>query len=144
MQASMARRDELACHCLLDCSTDLSQGVRGQQDVAIRGVSADNNDADGMTVVLDTLFSATRDRSSEVAAPRTIPALARGWAELDQARRVEIQEDVQCTTLETVPLIGLARRSRNCGMDRRGQNSVGLHSGLFISSGRVLQGTRLG
>ena len=72
----------------------MSRGLRSQYDMAIFGTSSDNNDPDGLTVVLDTSLSPTHARSFKVDAPRTIAALAKGRAEFDQAKRVEIYRDM--------------------------------------------------
>ncbi len=103
---------------LPDWSTRVSRGTRGQYDMAIHGVSSDNNDPDGLTVVLDTSLSPTHGRSFKVDAPRTIAALAKGRSEFDQAKRVEIYKEMQRAALEEVPLVGLARRSQGYGMDK--------------------------
>ena len=126
---------------LPDWSTRVSRGSRGQYDMAIHGVTADNNDPDGLTVVLDTSLSPTHGRSFKVDAPRTIAALARGRAEFDQAKRVEIYKDMQRAALEEVPLVGLAWRSQGYGMDQSVKGFTNLPGALTTSSGRMLEET---
>jgi peptide/nickel transport system substrate-binding protein len=126
---------------LPDWSTRVSRGSRGQYDMAIHGVSADNNDPDGLTVVLDTSLSPTHGRSFKVDAPRTIAALARGRAEFDQAKRVEIYKEMQRAALEEVPLVGLAWRSQGYGMDKSVKGFTNLPGALTTSSGAMLEET---
>ena len=129
---------------LPDWSTRVSRGIRGQYDMAIHGVSADNNDPDGLTVVLDTSLSPTHGRSFKVEAPRTIAALAKGRAEFDQAKRVAIYREMQAAALEEVPLVGLAWRSQGYGMDKSVQGFTNLPGALTTSSGAMLEETYFG
>src|SRR5258708_1150619 len=80
--AAIGIRSELQ---LPDWSTRVSHGLRDQYDMAIHGVSSDNNDPDGLTVVLDTSLAPTHGRSFKVDAPRTIAPLDKGRVEFDQA-----------------------------------------------------------
>ncbi|MBI1775902.1 MAG: peptide ABC transporter substrate-binding protein [Proteobacteria bacterium] len=129
---------------LPDWSTRVTLGGRGQYDIAIHGVSADNNDPDGLTVVLDTSLPTTYSRSFQLAAPRTAAALARGRGEFDQAKRVQIYKDMQRAALEEVPLVGLAWRSQGYGMDRRVKGFTNLPGALTNSSGGMLEETYFG
>lgn len=129
---------------LPDWSTRVNRGVRGQYDMAIHGVSSDNNDPDGLTVVLDTSLSPSHGRSFKVEAPRTIAALAKGRAEFDQAKRVEIYKEMQRVALEEVPLVGLAWRSQGYGMSKDVKGFVNLPGALTTSSGCMLEETYFG
>ncbi|MBC8792696.1 MAG: peptide ABC transporter substrate-binding protein [Tagaea sp. CACIAM 22H2] len=129
---------------LPDWSTRVNLGIRGQYDIAIHGVSADNNDPDGLTVVMDTSLSAAHGRSFGVQAPRTVELLARGRAEFNQAARVAIYKDMQRAALEEVPLVGLAWRAQGYGMDRRTTGFVNLPGALSTSSGGMLEYTSFG
>jgi peptide/nickel transport system substrate-binding protein len=112
--------------------------LRGHYDLAIFGTSSDNNDPDGLTVVLDTSLSPTHARSFKVDAPRTIAALDKGRAEFDQAKRVEIYRDMQ-RALEEVPVASLAWRSQGYGMDRSVMGFANLPGALTTSSGGMLE-----
>jgi peptide/nickel transport system substrate-binding protein len=126
---------------LPDWSTRVAMGTRGQYDIAIHGVSADNNDPDGLTVVMDTSLSPTHGRSFNLKAPRTTAAFARGRAEFDQTRRIAIYNEMQAAALEEVPLVGLAWRSQGFGMDRRVTGFTNLPAALSTSSGSTLEET---
>jgi peptide/nickel transport system substrate-binding protein len=126
---------------LPDWSTRVSLGTRGQYDLAIHGVSADSNDPDGLSVVMDTSLSPSHGRSFGVQAPRTIAALARGRAEFDATKRIEIYKDMQRAALEEVPLVGLAWRSQGFGMDKRVSGFTNLPGALSTSSGNMLEYT---
>jgi peptide/nickel transport system substrate-binding protein len=119
---------------LPDWSTRVSQGVRGQYDMAIHGISAENNDPDGLTAVLDTSQSPSHSRSFGVDAPRTIAALARGRAEFDPARRVQIYKDMQRAALEEVPLVGLAWRLQAYGMQRYVRGFTNMPGALSLAA----------
>ena len=124
---------------LTDWSTRVSLGIRGQYDIAVHGVSADFNDPDGLTVVLDTSLSPAHGRSFGLRTPRTVAALARGRAEFDTAKRIEIYRDMQRAALEEVPIVGLAWREQGYGYDRRIQGFANLPGALSTSSGALLE-----
>jgi peptide/nickel transport system substrate-binding protein len=129
---------------LPDWSTRVRLGTTGQYEIAIHGVSADNNDPDGLTVLLDTSLSPTHGRSFGVAAPRTAELLTRGRAEFDEAKRVAIYKDMQRAALEEVPLVGLAWRAQGFGMDKRVSGFSNLPGALTTSSGALLAETTIG
>jgi peptide/nickel transport system substrate-binding protein len=129
---------------LPDWSTRVRLGSTGQYELAIHGVAADNNDPDGLTVVMDTTLSPTHGRSFQLAAPRTAELLKQGREEFDQAKRVAIYHDMQRAALEEVPLVGLAWRAQGYGMDRRVQGFANLPGALSTSSGFMLAETMIG
>jgi peptide/nickel transport system substrate-binding protein len=129
---------------VVDWSTRVSQGIRGQYDLAVHGVSADFNDPDGLTVVLDTSLSAAHGRSFGLSAPRTTDLLNKGRQEFDHARRVEIYRDMQRAAIEEVPLVGLAWREQGYAFDRRVTGFRILPGSLSLSSGVNLEFTGVG
>jgi peptide/nickel transport system substrate-binding protein len=129
---------------LPDWSTRVRLGTTGQYEIAIHGVSSDNNDPDGLTVLLDTSLSPTHGRSFGVAAPRTAEFLSRGRAEFDETKRVAIYKDMQRAALEEVPLVGLAWRAQGFGMDRRVTGFSNLPGALTTSSAATLTETTIG
>jgi peptide/nickel transport system substrate-binding protein len=129
---------------LVDWSTRVSMGTRGQYDLAIHGVSADYNDPDGLSIVLDTSLAPTHGRSFGVQAPRTVELFRRGRAEFDQARRVDIYRELQRVALEEVPIVGLAWREQGFGLDRRLRGFRHLPGALSLSSGAMLEFVALG
>jgi peptide/nickel transport system substrate-binding protein len=128
---------------LPDWSTRVRLGTTGQYEMAIHGVSADNNDPDGLTVVMDTSLSATHGRSFGLQAPRTIELLRQGRAEFVEAKRVAIYKDMQRAALEEVPLIGLAWRAQGYGMDKRVTGFANIPGALSTSSGALLAETTI-
>jgi peptide/nickel transport system substrate-binding protein len=106
--------------------------------------SADNNDPDGLTGLLDTSLSPSHGRSYMVQAPRTVEALAKGRAEFDPAKRVEIYKECQRAALEEVPLVGLAWRSQGYGLDKSVKGFTNLPGALTTSSGAMLEQTYFG
>lgn len=138
---------EIGIQCELqlpDWSTRVSRGTKGQYDIAIHGLAADNNDPDGLTGVIDTSLAPTHGRSFGLDAPKTVAALARGRAEFDQAKRVEIYKEMQRAALEEVPLAGLAWRMQGFAMDRRVTGFTNLPGALTTSSGATLEETSFG
>ena len=126
---------------LPDWSTRVSLGTRGQYDLAIHGVSADSNDPDGLFVMMDTSLSPSHGRSFGVQAPRPIAALARGRAEFNEAKRIEIYKDLQRETLDEVPLVGVASRWQGFGMDKRVVGFTNLPGALSTFSSNMLEYT---
>ncbi|MDP3414686.1 ABC transporter substrate-binding protein [Falsiroseomonas sp.] len=124
---------------LTDWSTRVSAGIRGQYDIAVHGVSADFNDPDGLTVVLDTSLSDAHGRSFRLSTPRTVELLAKGRTEFDQAKRIEIYKDMQRAALEEVPVVALAWREQGYGFDRRITGFTNLPGALTTSSGALLE-----
>jgi peptide/nickel transport system substrate-binding protein len=129
---------------LPDWSTRVNMGIRGQYEIAIHGVSADNNDPDGLSIVMDTSLSPAHGRSFGVQAPRTTELFARGRAEFDQAKRVEIYKELQRAALEEVPLVGLAWRLQGFGLDRRIQGFTTMPGALSNASGATLEYSSFG
>jgi peptide/nickel transport system substrate-binding protein len=129
---------------VVDWSTRVSMGTRGQYDLAVHGVSGDYNDPDGLSVVLDTSLSATHGRSFGLSAPRTAAALRAGRAEFDQGKRVAIYKDMQRAALEEVPIVGLAWREQGYGLDRRVRGFDIMPGALSLSSGALLEHVTLG
>ncbi len=129
---------------VVDWSTRVSLGTRGQYDLAVHGVSADFNDPDGLSVVLDTSLSATHGRSFGLSAPRTGALLQRGRAEFDPAQRVAIYKDMQRAALEEVPIVGLAWREQGTALVRELNGFAVLPGALSLSSGGMLEFTGFG
>jgi peptide/nickel transport system substrate-binding protein len=129
---------------VVDWSTRVSQGIRGQYDLAIHGVSADFNDPDGLTVVIDTSLSAAHGRSFGLSTPRTTEMLNKGRQEFDHAKRVEIYKDMQRAAIEEVPIVGLAWREQGYAFDRRVSGFKILPGALSLSSGVNLEFTGVG
>jgi peptide/nickel transport system substrate-binding protein len=129
---------------LPEWATRVQLGTRGQYDIAVHGVSAEHNDPDGLTVLLDTSLSPTHGRSFGLSAPRTKQWLDRGRAEFDQSKRVDIYREMQRAALEEVPLVGLAWRSQGFGMDRSVRGFANLPGALTTSSGAMLERTHFG
>lgn len=128
---------------LPDWSTRVRLGTTGQYEIAIHGVSSDNNDPDGLTVLMDTSLSPTHARSFSLDAPRTAEFLTKGRAEFDHTKRIAIYKDMQRAALEEVPLVGLAWRAQGYGMDRRVTGFVNLPGALSTSSGSMLAETTI-
>jgi peptide/nickel transport system substrate-binding protein len=129
---------------LPEWSTRVRLGMTGQYEIAIHGVSADNNDPDGLTVLMDTTLSPTHGRSFGLQAPRTAEFLAKGRAEFDETKRIAIYKDFQRAALEEVPLIGLAWRAQAFGMKKEVEGFANLPGALTLSSGFMLAETRIG
>lgn len=139
--AAVGIRSELK---LPDWSTRVRLGQTGQYEMAVHGVSADNNDPDGLSIVMDTSLSPAHSRSFGLSAPRTAELFAKGRAELDETKRVAIYKDLQRAAIEEVPMIGLAWRAQGYGMDRRVTGFANLPGALSLSSGFMLAETTIG
>jgi peptide/nickel transport system substrate-binding protein len=129
---------------LPDWSTRVTMGTRGQYDLAINGTSADSNDPDGLSQLLDTTLPASYARSFALQAPRTGAALAKGRAEFDQAKRVAIYKDMQRAALEEVPFVALNWRSQGFGLSQHVKGFAVLAGGLSGASTDSLEETYFG
>ncbi|MFC0409856.1 ABC transporter substrate-binding protein [Roseomonas elaeocarpi] len=119
---------------LPDWATRVNLGTRGQYEIAIHGTSADSNDPDGLSAVLDTSLAPTHGRSFGLKAPRTVELMAKGRTEFDQNKRVAIYKDMQHAALEEVPMVGLAWRSQGYGMVKNLQGFTNLAGGAGTQS----------
>ncbi len=128
---------------LPDWSTRIRLGALGQYEMAVHGIAADNNDPDGLSIVMDTSLSPAHSRSFNLAAPRTNALFAKGRAEFDETMRIGIYKDLQRAAIEEVPLVGLAWRAQGYGMDRRVEGFANLPGALSLSSGFMLAETRM-
>ena len=128
---------------LPDWATRVRLGATGQYEIAVHGISAENNDPDGLANVMDTSLSPAHGRSFGLSAPRTTALFANGRAEFDDAKRVAIYKDMQRAALEEVPMVGLAWRSQAYGMTRQVEGFANLPGALSLSSGFMLAETRI-
>ncbi|HRD76131.1 MAG TPA: ABC transporter substrate-binding protein, partial [Hyphomicrobiaceae bacterium] len=128
---------------LPDWATRVRLGTTGQYEIAIHGVAADNNDPDGLSIVMDTSLSPTHGRSFALPCPRTTELFAKGRAELDQTKRVAIYKELQKAAIEEVPLVGLAWRAQGFGMAKKVEGFVNLPGALSLTSGFMLADTRI-
>jgi len=129
---------------VVDWSSRVSMGIRGQYDLAVHGVSADFNDPDGLTVVLDTSASDAHGRSFRLSTPRTVELLGKGRSEFDTAKRIEIYKDMQRAALEEVPVVGLAWREQGFARTKQVGGFSILPGALSLSTGQMLEFTTVG
>ncbi|HWK45458.1 MAG TPA: ABC transporter substrate-binding protein [Stellaceae bacterium] len=124
---------------LPDWPTRVSLGNRGQYEFAVIGNAGDSNDPDGLSAYIDGELPPSYSRSFGLAVPRLHELLAQGRAEFDQAKRQAIYAEVEKTTQEHAPFVGLAWRSQGYAMARNLQGFHNLPGALTFYSGLTLE-----
>lgn len=129
---------------LPDWSTRVQQGNAGQFDLAVMGTSADSNDPDGLSTIIDGTLPPTFARSLDCAVPGVDEALAEGRAEFDPVKRKEIYRRMEAAAIEGVPIVGLAWRSQGYAMNNKVGSFTNMPGQLTFYSGVTLEETELG
>jgi peptide/nickel transport system substrate-binding protein len=129
---------------LPDWSTRVQQGNAGQYDLAVMGTSADSNDPDGLSNIIDGTLPPSFSRSLDCAVSGVDEALAEGRAEFDPARRKEIYHRMEAAAIESAPIVGLAWRSQGYAMNNKVSGFTNMPGQLTFYSGVTLEETELG
>jgi peptide/nickel transport system substrate-binding protein len=129
---------------LPDWPTRVALGNRGQYEFAVSGTTADGNDPDGLSAIIDPALGPGLARSYGLDLPRVSAAFAAGRREFDEAKRVGIYKDLQKEVLESCPAVFLAWRSQGYAMTRDVHGFVNLPGALTFLSGATLEDTTLG
>ncbi len=128
---------------LPDWSQRVSLGNSGQYDMAVMGTSADSNDPDGLSNILDGTLPPSYARSYKLAVPEVDQALAEGRTEFDLAKRKEIYHRMEAAAIESAPIVGLCWRSQGYGMKKAVNGFHNLPGQLTFYSGVTLEQTEL-
>ena len=114
------------------------------QAAAVGGTTADNNDPDGLTSLLDSELGPSVARSYDLPLPKLHALLDAGRAEFDEGRRRAIYSDMQREALAQSPMVGLAWRSQGYAMAKAVQGFRNMPGALTFLSGTTLEDTSLG
>lgn len=129
---------------LPDWATRVARGARGQYDFFINGSTADNNDPDGLSTLLDGSLPPSTSRSMNVATPEVHQLFIEGRRAFDVAERKAIYAKLEARALADCALVGLAWRAQGYGMVRDLQGFKGLPGALNFQSGITLENASFG
>lgn len=128
---------------LPDWSTRVQLGNSGQYDLAVMGTSADSNDPDGLSNIVDGTLPAGFTRSVGFTVEAVDKALAEGRVEFDSTKRKEIYHRMEAAAIEAAPIVGLAWRSQGYAMKKTVRGFSNMPGQLTFYSGITLEETEL-
>lgn len=129
---------------LPDWATRISLGNRGQYQFAVNGSTADSNDPDGLTALIDSTLGPAAARSYDLKDDAIAKTLAAGRAEFDPAKRGAIYTDLQKLILAQTPIVALAWRAQGYAMAADVKGFTNMPGALTFFSGTTLEETTLG
>ena len=129
---------------LPEWSTRVQKGNEGSYDLAVMGTTADNNDPDGLSNILDGSLPPSFVRSHGMETPGISELFSRGRATFDLEERKRIYRDLEAEAIETVPIVGLAWRSQGYAMTDAVSGFVNLPGQLTFYSGITLEEATMG
>ncbi len=128
---------------LPDWATRIALGNRGQYQFAMNGTTADSNDPDGLTNMIDSSLGASASRSYELKDPEISRLLAAGRAEFDEGKRRAIYLDLQKQMIDNPTMVSLAWRSQGYAMAKDVTGFTNMPGALTFFSGLTLEETGL-
>lgn len=129
---------------LPDWATRVQQGNAGQYDIGVMGTSADSNDPDGISRMVDVSLPPVYSRSVNLEIPAITRLYAEGRATFDTEKRKAIYKELEGVAIEEVPLVGLAWRAQGYAMQNGVKGFKNLPGQLTFYSGLTLEETELG
>ena len=129
---------------LPDWATRVSLGNRGQYQFAVNGTTADSNDPDGLTALIDSTLGPAAARSFDFKDDTIAKTLAAGRAEFDPAKRGAIYTELQKLILSQTPIVSLAWRAQGYAMAANVKGFTNMPGALTFFSGTTLEETTLG
>jgi peptide/nickel transport system substrate-binding protein len=126
---------------LPDWPTRVALGNRGQYDFSVNGTTADGNDPDGMSALLDSSLGNSMARSFDMPLPKLTQILQAGRSEFDPAKRKAIYTDLQKEAVDQCPAVFLAWRSQGYAMSKSVQGFSNMPGALTFCSGATLEET---
>ena len=128
---------------LPDWATRVQQGNAGQFDIAVMGTSADSNDPDGISRIVDTSLPTSFVRSANLPLPEITALFQKGRATFDTAARKEVYRDLEAKAIEQVPMVGLAWRAQGYAMRTGVSGFANMPGQLTFYSGLTLEETEI-
>ena len=128
---------------LPDWATRVQQGNNGQYDLAVMGTTADSNDPDGISRLVDSNLPISFVRSANLELPEISRLFAEGRATFDTEARKAIYRDLEAVAIEEVPLVGLAWRAQGYAMHKGVTGFTNMPGQLTFYSGLTLEETEL-
>ncbi len=128
---------------LPDWATRINLGNRGQYEFCVQGTTADSNDPDGLTSLLDGELPPNNARSVGIRTPEIHALFAKGRAEFDLAKRKAIYAQLETLALTQCPMVGLAWRAQGYAMAKYVQGFHDLPGALNFFSCTTLEETAI-
>jgi peptide/nickel transport system substrate-binding protein len=128
---------------LPDWATRLSQGDKGQFDIAIQGTAWENADPDGYASLIDGTLAQSAARSYKINIPELHDLLVKGRAEFDLAKRKAIYADLQKVSLEKCPFVSISWRSQGYAFKKNVTGFTNIPGPITFYSGTTLEGTAI-
>ncbi|MGL4494247.1 MAG: ABC transporter substrate-binding protein [Beijerinckiaceae bacterium] len=129
---------------LPDWATRVDLGSKGNYEFCVQGTTADNNDPDGLSPIMDGNLPMSNSRSANLPTPVMHELFIKGRAELDPAKRKDIYKALVKNALEVAPIVGLAWRSQGYGMRKPVGNFKSFPGGTNFFSGYMLEEVTIG
>ncbi|OCX58177.1 peptide ABC transporter substrate-binding protein [Thioclava sp. SK-1] len=129
---------------LPDWSTRVQKGNAGEYDIAVMGTTADSNDPDGYTNVIDGALAPAYVRSFGIETPKITEALHKGRQSFDQAERKAIYHEMEKVCIEESPVVFLCSRAQGFAMKTSVTGYSNLPGQLTFYSGITLEETDIG
>lgn len=129
---------------LPDWATRVQQGNAAQYDLAVMGTSADSNDPDGISRIVDPSLPTSFVRSANLDLPEIAALFAEGRATFDEDARRDIYRRLEALAIEQVPMVGLAWRAQGYAMNDRVSGFTNMPGQLTFYSGLTLEETEIG
>ena len=128
---------------LPDWATRVALGNRGQYQFAIGGTTADSNDPDGLSAIIDGTLGPSASHSYGMKDEGISKTLAAGRAEFNEAKRRAIYVDLQKQVLAKTPIVSLAWRSQGYAMGDHVKGFTNMPGALTFLSGTTLEETSI-
>jgi peptide/nickel transport system substrate-binding protein len=126
---------------LPDYATYTTLANRGQYQFAVVGNTADYNDPDGLSSLIDGTLSPSFVRSFKLDAPEIHKLLDEGRHTFGTEARRAVYQKLDAAFLDTVPIAPLAWREQGYAMKREVTGFANLPSQLTFFSGATLEST---
>ncbi|CAH1690282.1 Peptide ABC transporter substrate-binding protein [Hyphomicrobiales bacterium] len=128
---------------LPDWATRVNRGKAGRYQFSIGGSTADNNDPDGFTSLMDGSLPMSNFRSANLPTPEIHELFQKGRSEFVLEKRIGIYKQLNAKIFETTPWVGLAWRAQGYAMAANIEGFHGLPGALNFFSGLLLEQTSI-
>ncbi|MEM8665539.1 MAG: ABC transporter substrate-binding protein, partial [Pseudomonadota bacterium] len=128
---------------LPDWATRVQKGNAGEFDLAVMGTSADSNDPDGITRIIDPNLPPSFVRSTGLNLPKISELLQKGRSTFDTDARKAIYAELEGVAIDEVPMVGLAWRAQGYGMNDKVSGFANMPGQLTFYSGITLEETEI-
>lgn len=129
---------------LPEWSSRVKKGNEGAYDLAVMGTTADNNDPDGLSTIIDGDLANAFVRSFGMKTPEITELIRKGRASFDAEERKAIYREMERIAIETAPIMGLCWREQGYGLGGKVTGFANMPGQLTFYSGFTLEEAMLG